>query len=227
MWRVLRALFFLLIASGIIAAQSSAAQVMSPRYYDMGSPAFTDVWVDPVNGNDSNNGLSRAHAFQTINAAWGVIPKSTPLTQAYRLLLCRGEYPESSLASANWFELRQGTFAHPVVFKGVDGRHTARIHGYPQFDHCSYLYLIDLDFVTDSGYGGGSNVLHYSSDNHILLRGCTLNGWDGLIKQPQETLKVNQCQYVYVEDCDISNAFWMGLDYVAVQYGHVVGNKIH
>jgi len=211
----------------IALSTPAIAQVMNPRYYDAGAPAYTDLWVDPVHGSDANNALTRAHAVQTVAAAWGMIPANTPLTHAYRIMFCPGDYAESSFPSANWFELRQGSLTHPVVLQAADGQHTARIHAYLQFDNCSYLYVIGLDFVTDPGYGGGGNVIHYSNDNHMLLRGCSLNGWDGSVRQPQETLKVNQCQYMYVEDCDISNAFWMGLDYVAVQYGHIQGNKIH
>ena len=223
----LRTLLCLALLALTLTTTPLRAQVMNPRYLDTGAPAYTDIWVDPIHGSDVNDGLTRAHAVRSVSTAWQMVPVSTPLSHAYRILLCRGDYPESSFPSANWFELRQGTFAHPVVFQAADGRHTARVHAYLQFDHCSYLYLIDLDFVTDPGYGGGGNVIHYSNDDHMLLHGCTLNGWDGSVRQPQETLKVNQCQYMYVEDCDISNAFWMGLDYVAVQYGHIQGNKIH
>ena len=42
-----------------------------------------------------------------------------------------------------------------------------------------------------------------------------------------ETVKVNQCQYIYIEDCDISGADDNAVDFVAVQYGHVHGNRIH
>ncbi|BDI33729.1 hypothetical protein CCAX7_57800 [Capsulimonas corticalis] len=215
------ALLLLVLATGLWA------QDMSPGYYDAGAPAYVDLWVNPVSGRDSNSGATRGAALQTVEAAWAKIPAQTALTKAYRILLTPGNYSESAMPSGNWFELRQGSFAHPVVIQAADGKHTVRLHAYLQFDHCSYLYLINLDFVTDRGYGGGGNVVHYSFCDHMLLRGCVLNGFDGAIRQPQETLKVNQVRYMYVEDCDISNAFWMGLDYVAVQYGHIVNNKIH
>jgi hypothetical protein len=208
----------------VIGAQ---AQDMRPGYYNQGAPAYTDIWVNPVSGNDANTGATRGAAVRTVEAAWWKVPRETALTKAYRILLTPGDYQESAMPSGNWFELRQGSFAHPVVIQAADGKHTARLHAYLQFDHSSYLYLINLDFVTDPGYGGGANVVHYSYCDHMLLKGCTLNGFDGTVRQPQETLKVNQVQYMYVEDCDISNAFWMGLDYVAVQYGHVLNNKIH
>ena len=218
---------FVLIALWMGSAVTAISQDMSARYFNVGAPDYTDIWVDPALGNDAHSGTGRGTALRTLAAAWTRIPASVPLTHAYRILLAGGDYPETSMPSSNWFELRQGDYSHPVVFQAADGPHTARIHAYLTFDHCSYLYLINLDFVTDPGYGGGSNVLHYSFDDHMLLRGCVLNGFDGAIKQPQETLKVNQAQYMYIEDCDISNAFWMGIDYVSVQYGHIQGNKVH
>jgi hypothetical protein len=42
-----------------------------------------------------------------------------------------------------------------------------------------------------------------------------------------DLVKVNQCQYMYIEDCDISGADDNAVDFVAVQYGHVHGNRIH
>ena len=43
---------------------------------------------------------------------------------------------------------------------------------------------------------------------------------------PQETLKVNRCQCVSIENRDISGAWDNAVDFVAVHYGHVVGNRI-
>ena len=117
---------------------------------------------------------------------------------------------------------------------GVPGPHRVggrplgrRLHGTLDAQQDSYLYLVGLDFVTDPGTAGGGDVLQIASDDHVLIRDCTLDGFDGTARQPQETLKANQCQYVYVEGSDISGAFWFPLDFVAVQYGHILGCKIH
>jgi hypothetical protein len=40
-------------------------------------------------------------------------------------------------------------------------------------------------------------------------------------------LQVNQVQGMYIEDSDISYAGDNGVDFVAVQYGHVCRSKIH
>jgi hypothetical protein len=84
-----------------------------------------------------------------------------------------------------------------------------------------------LDFVTDPSSDGGGNTVHFAQSDHILIRNCRMDGFDGTTRKPQETLKVNQVQHIDVEDSDISGAFWFALDYVAVQYGHIQGCQIH
>ena len=40
----------------------------------MGAPVVTDVWVDPANGNDANNGSARNQALRTLAEAWRRFP---------------------------------------------------------------------------------------------------------------------------------------------------------
>lgn len=44
---------------------------------------------------------------------------------------------------------------------------------------------------------------------------------------PQETIKANQCDHLYIEDSDISTATDNAIDFVAVQHGQVLRNKLH
>jgi hypothetical protein len=206
----------------------SLAQDIDPQFYDIGNPVLADLWVDPVAGNDNNNGSSRQQALATIDEAWRRVPSDPTQTgSGYRIQLVRGEYPESSLPSGGWMASRHGTYHFPVIVQSTDGPLAAHIHGYLNLFDVHYLYLIGLDFVTDPGYGGGGNVVHVASSDHILVRLCRLNGFDGSTRQPQETFKVNQVQYIYVERSEFAGAFWFSLDYVAVQYGHIQGNRIH
>ena len=72
-------------------------------------------------------------------------------------------------------------------------------------------------------------MAHFEACTHVLLRDCTIRG-EGTIATydvPQETLKANQCRFMYVERCDISGAWDNAVDYVAVQGGHVVASRIH
>jgi len=196
--------------------------------YSVGSPVLKDIWTDPIAGNDSNSGSERSQAVRTVSEAWNRIPTGTTLTTTgYRILLVPGDYSEANLPASGWMDARYGTFQYPVILQAADGPHTVRLHGYLDIHDVRYLYLIALDIVTDPGYGSGSNTVHISGSNHILIQGCRLDGFDGTKKQPQETLKVNQTQYIYVEDSDISGGDWFSLDYVAVQYGHILNNRIH
>ena len=83
--------------------------------------------------------------------------------------------------------------------------------------------------------------MHPLRTHHLLIRNCEIFGGGtaadpsrGLAAAPRshEVLKVNQCQHVYVEDCQIHGAFDTAdganaVDFVAVQYGHIVGCDIY
>jgi len=200
---------------------------LSAGAYDIGSPSVRDVWVDPVGGNDGNGGDSRVQALRSLGEAWGRVPSGATLTTGYRILLVAGDYPESNLPASGWMASRSGTYQFPIILQAADGAHSARLHGSLTINDCRYLYIINLDFVTDPGSAGGGNVVHVSSSDHILIRGSRLDGFDGSVRAPQETLKVNQAQYVYVEDSEIAGAFWFPLDFVAVHYGNILNSSLH
>jgi hypothetical protein len=195
--------------------------------YDIGIPTLRDEWVDPSGGNDGNSGNSRAQALRSVAEAWNRVPAGITLTVGYRILLVAGDYPESNLPPSGWMASRIGSYQFPIILQAADGAHSARLHGYVNIYDCHYFYLLNLDFMTDLGYGGGGDVVHVASSDHILIRGSKLDGFDGHVRAPQETLKVNQAQFVYVEDSEIAGAFWFPLDFVAVQYGDILNNIIH
>lgn len=213
------------IVLALTAVSLAPAQTPGEARYALGTPALAWVWVNPSSGNDAASGASNA-PLRTLTEAWNRIPASTVLTgHGYGIALLPGDYPATAVPG--WMAARWGTAAAPVIIQSVAGRGTARLHGYLDVFDCRYLYLLDLNIVTDAGYGSGGNALHLASCDHVLLRGCTLDGFDGTARQTQETLKVNQSQYLFVEECDIAGAFWYPLDFVAVQYGHIVASEIH
>lgn len=222
----------ILLASLMLCALSfsislfGSAQILEPYHYQIGTPVLTDIWIDPVHGDDVNNGLTREHPLRTISEAWGRIPQGSALTRTgYRMWLMPGDYRDGDLPT--FWESRYGTYQCPIIIQAYGGKHTSFLHAYIDLYDSKYIYFLNLDIITDPGYGGGGDVLHLAKSDHILVNGCRLDGFDGTARQPQETLKANQVQYIYVEDSDISGAFWFPLDYVAVQYGHIVGCKIH
>jgi len=209
---------------------SSIAQQLDPKYYDMGSPTLKTLWVDPVNGSDNNDGSSRTKAFLTISAAWASLP-GTATTTGHRINLVAGTYVYRDQATnaivGRYLDERHGTFNCPIILESADGPQKARLYSSLDFRDVSYVYLVGLDFVTDPSSDGGGNTVHFANGAHIFLKNCRINGSDGTIRKAQESLKVNQVQYIYVEDCDISGAFWFSLDYVGVEYGHIQGCAIH
>lgn len=206
------------------------SQLMNPKYYDIGSPVLKDIWVDPVNGNDNNNGSTRSLALKTLRAAWNLLP-STNTTTGYKIKLVSGEYaykdPITNYVVGLYLDEKHGTFNYPIIIESIDGIGKAKIFSALDFRDVRYVYLIGLDFETDKNSDGGGNTIHFADGDHILIKNCILNGFDGIERKPQETLKVNQISYIYVEDSDISGAFWFSLDYMAVRYGHIQGCKIH
>ena len=189
--------------------------------YDVGTPAVTDIWVDPLAGNDAASGAARDAAVRTVSEAWRRVPVGTPLTRGVRINLVAGTYGES-LVPAYW-ERRLGAAAAPVIVRAADGAGSARLPALNIFG-CTHLVLDGLDI---SARGG--DVLHLEACTHVLVRDTTVRGLGSIAEYtvPQEAFKANQCRHVYVENCDISGAWDNAVDFVAVQFGHVVGSRIH
>jgi hypothetical protein len=207
-----------LAVAGLPVAPAHAAG--DPRYYDVGSPVLTDLWVDPVNGSDGNSGATRAAALRTVTAAWTLIPLGVPLaTTGVRIMLVAGTYAPAD--TPNFWESRYGTFQFPIVIESSDGVGSASLPSMNVFD-VRFLYLIGLEIRATGG-----DVLHCERCDHLLVRQTRVLGAPPASMTVQETLKVNQSQNVFIEDSDVSGAFDNAIDFVAVQGGHVQGNRIH
>jgi hypothetical protein len=189
--------------------------------FDMGNPTVADVWVDPAGGTDTASGTSRAEALRTLTEAWRRVPARTPLVQGVRINLTAGVYPEAAVP--NYWESRHGSRAAPVIVRAADGPGTARLPAVNVYD-CRFLYFDGLEITA-----GGGDVLHLEACTNVLVRNTTIRGTGDITNyaSPQEAFKANQCQYVYVEHCDISGGWDNAIDFVAVQHGHVVGSRIH
>lgn len=205
-------------------------QQIEPVYYNMGNPTIQSIWVDPVNGNDNNDGSARNKAFRSLAAAWQSMPV-TAFTTGYKISLVAGNYAYRDEGTGNivglYLDERHGTYNCPIIIEAVDGPLTAHLYSALDFRDISYVYLIGLDFLTAVESDGGGNTVHFADGEYVFIKNCRINGFDGVTRKPQETLKVNQVNNIYVEDCDISGAFWFALDYVGVEYGHIIGCKIH
>ncbi|WKZ56237.1 MAG: right-handed parallel beta-helix repeat-containing protein [Bdellovibrionota bacterium] len=202
----------------LMCSGSAHAQAIAASAYDMGSPQLDEYYVDPLNGDDSNDGLSSGNAFRTIQAAWNTIPQGAPLSRGVRINLLPGSYAESAIP--NYWESRYGTFAAPIILQASGGPSTAILQGDINAFDLRYFYLIDIDIEPDPP----GDALHFEQSDHILLRGVRLDGGN---REAHETLKINQSQYIYIEDSEIHGAGDNAIDFVAVQYGHILRNRIH
>ena len=189
--------------------------------YDIGTPAMTDIWVDPISGDDTHDGATRDHAVRTVTEAWARVPVGIVLSHGYRINLVSGTYAEAVVP--NYWENRFGTHDAPVQIRAADGVGTARLPTMNIFG-CRSIYLDGLDVSA-----GGGDVLHFEACSQVLIRDTTVRGVGTIATYavPQEALKVNQCRDIFIEHCDISGAWDNAVDFVAVQNGHVVGSLIH
>ncbi len=199
----------------------------SPGSFTVTTTTTVTLWVDPASGSDAAAGTSRATALRTLSAAWERVPAGASLAAGYHIRLLPGRFLEDAVPG--WMDDRHGGAGAPLVIEAADGPGTVtlpnlNIHG------CSYLQLVDLAFESGgTAASGGGNTLHFEACDHVLLDGCRVTGLGSRedYTTPQETVKVNQCSYVTIQDCDVSGAWNPAIDFVAVQYGAILRNKIH
>jgi hypothetical protein len=215
-----------------------ATAAVSLRYAP-GNPTYTDILVGP-NGNDETGDGSRARPLRTIRAAWRRVPhnQAGERTGAYRIRLLPGEYAGAYLDRPDdQPPVSAGTAATPLAIESDDPDNRARIVCHAAGDcqnltlfRIQYVYLQNFDILMDRTFGGtpvseSGDALQCDGCSHLLVRNMQIRG---IRREAQtETVKLNQAQHVYIEDSDISGAGDNALDAVAVQYGHIVGNRIH
>ncbi len=197
----------------------------STPHYDLGTPCWREIWVDPVSGDDSADGTVRDCALRTIQAAWNRVPERTaPGDEGFRIQLCPGAYAVDADGHLN-LNGRYACAAAPILFQPADGAQSVKLPPI-DMDHCSYVYLQDLTFLSptlpiQSSY---DNVIHFADCDHILLRRVVGVGEDAPAL-PRIVLKANQCTHLYIEDCEFSGATAYVFAYVAVFYGHIVRSR--
>ena len=205
------------------------AQSLSSSFYEIGTPSVTDYYVDAAAGDDSNSGTSRSTPRKTVSSIWNQIPQNTPLTNGYRINLLPGAYTSDHLP--NYWENRFGTAAAPIILQAADGYGTVFFSRDINMAGVKYFYALGLDIKNEFSAGNYGDAFHCERCDHILLRGNSLNGAPlGRATGrdvAQETIKFNQSQYVYIENNNIQGASDNGIDWVNVQYGHILANRIH
>jgi hypothetical protein len=214
----------LLIGAPVVKARQSGnthqvfnnTVALQSAQYNTGNPSLRDVWVDPINGNDGNDGSTPSTALRTLTAAWDDIPMNITLTEGVRINLQPGTYSESSMPV--YWDSRRGTFSAPIWIRGNgSSRGQVILQGGINVYGTEYIYFENLT----ASYNG--DIFHCELCDHVLIRNVVFNGGGAA----QETIKVNQSQYLYIENSDLRGAYENVIDYVAVQYGHIINNTIH
>jgi hypothetical protein len=202
--------------------------------YEIGSPDLVEIWVDPVNGLDIRDGASRASALRTLDAAWQRIPQeSAQAGSGVRVNLLPGTFVCNADDCRNDYADRRGSAQAPIIVRAADGAGTTTIQGGLNLRNVGYLYLLDLTLAGGGALptnSSGNNLLHIESGDHVLLRGLTLAGpacASDACNNLQEVLKVNQTSHLYVENSTIGGAWHTSVDYMVVQYGHFINNRVH
>lgn len=185
--------------------------------YDIGQPILHDVYVDIVNGDDSADGSSQA-PWRTLNHAWTQLELGDTLTTGYRMILRDGIYTADDVPP--YWESRYGTAKAPIILTSENGANSVSLPNLNIFD-VTYFYVLDVSI------SGGGDAFHCERCNHLLLRGVTITGDAPETYNTQETVKINQSQWVYIENSDISGAWDNAIDTVAVQFGQLIDSKIH
>lgn len=203
--------------------------------YDIGNPLLSELYVDPSTGADTNPGTAEL-PLKSVTAAWAKVPAQLTAT-GYRINLRPGVYlcepgPEATNCQ-NYFSDRSGSYDHPLIISATGGPGTVTLRGGFNIINVDYLYLIGLDLVGGGSLpvnSAGNDLLHIADSDHVLLRQLSLLGpacITDACNNLQEVLKVNQTQYLYVEQSTIGGAWHSTVDYMVVQYGHFIDNRVH
>ena len=206
----------------------------------VGASAFATDWFVATDGNDNNAGTIGA-PLATINHAviYHAQPGDTVQVRAGTygsggiLTNINGPGPDGYCAEVNPDKLvLGGAPGSPITIRPYDGDFSVYYIGGFRVVRCKYLNITGFDVSLPAG-GHPFSVISGCSDfatadkrsNHILLSNCKVH--DGGTSSGQ--LKVQQSDYITVEDCDIYNLGYGGaaLDCVWTNNCMMRRNYIH
>ena len=201
-------------------AQEPAPTTVVSSAYDIGTPVLRTIWVDPRKGRDGRSGATRSQAVRTLTAAWNRIPRGRALMRTgYRIMILPGTVTTSM--SPNYWEDRHGTARFPILVQSARGASTVTLPSVNVYN-TQYLYFVDLRFSSQDG-----DAIHCEKCDHFLVRNSVVRGMPPESGRIFDLLKINQSQHVYIEGNDISGASNSSLDFVAVEHGSILANRVH
>lgn len=199
----------------LLAGSTQATAQAYSTGYNIGNPIVIDVFVDPQRGSDLNDGLSPERPLQRIRTAWSLIPANQNLTTGYRINLMPGDYSNGN--APNWWADRFGTYRNPIIIRPFPAERRIDLPFSMNIFNVRYLYLLNLSLRADGG-----DVIQCAGCRNFLVRGCKISGGE---RKAYEGIKVNQSQFVYIEDSEVSGASDNTFDSMASQYGHLLRNS--
>ncbi len=216
-------------AAGPIGAQGVT------RPYDPGKPTVVDLYVNPILGSDNNPGTLPEQPVQSLRIAWQRIIEFAVPNVGYRINLQPGFYrfdPVNRNKFGYLAGMREGTFQHPIIFRAELGPGTVNISGGLEFERLKYLYLEDLQLsLLGQEASIGDSLLRIAECDHVLVRNVEINGPNPTLPDVKErvadAVRVERSQHVYLENNDIHGAVNAGVRFFAVQYGHLLSNRVH
>ncbi|WIA19213.1 hypothetical protein OEZ85_003855 [Tetradesmus obliquus] len=185
------------------------------------------IWVDPAYTGAVAVG-NASHPFKTFAAAWFSLGKG--LLKAGVVMNIK---PGVALSGRLWMDGVWGTEDAPLIIQrdpAADASAPPSIIEIVDIFNCTYMYFKGITFQQRLETAGG-NVVHLASCSYVYLLNVTIAGYGTGTGYPgsNQALKINQVKGLYVEDSDIFGSCpnGVGLDGVAVQYGHVCRSNIH
>jgi hypothetical protein len=164
------------------------------------------IWVDPVSGSDDGDG-SRATPLRSLTSAWARIPADVPEAVVIEVL------PGTVTGSPSYWENRNGA---SIAIVAANGPGTAAMTEDINMYRVSNLTIDGLRIHRDG------DVFHCELCQHVTLRQVDFDGGGAA----HETIKVNQSQHFHIVNSRITGTYENAIDFVAVQWGSIVGNDI-
>lgn len=164
------------------------------------------VWVDPVAGSDDGAG-NRDAPLRSLTEAWRRIPQNVPEAVVIKVL------PGVVTESPSYWENRRG---QPIAIVAANGPGTASMSEDINMFSVANLTIDGLR-IHRSG-----DVFHCEQCTSITLRRVDFDG----LGAAHETIKVNQSQHFHIVDSRIRGSNENAIDFVAVQWGTIIGNEI-
>ena len=159
------------------------------------------TWYVACDGDDSNNGLSRAKAFKTINRG----AKMSGVGDT--VLIAGGTYPETVIIRAT------GSKKRPITFKAIPGEKVVMSGGARLLSKAfvaSNKHYLRFDGFYLKGHSNDNNgwggIFYLNQSDNIRISRCFMDGRGP--GNPWNLLYTNNCQNILVKNCVIFNSFY-------------------